>query len=95
MPTNVYSYKIANPATTRHGTATPSSPERRLARNDDGEGRTTNIDIIKLHFLELVMAREGRKEKAKNGQKRMVMHVPTSKTSRSLCLYTPECQMCW
>ena len=47
MPTNVHSYKIANPATTRHeystrhSPATPSSPKRRLPRNDDGKGRTT------------------------------------------------------
>ena len=47
MPTNVHSCKITNPATTRHeystrhSTVTPSSPKRRLPRNDDGEGRTT------------------------------------------------------
>ena len=51
----------------------------------------TIIDVIKRHFL--VTAPEGTKEKAENAQKRMVMHVPKQKTSRSSsidCIRVPD-----
>ena len=65
-------------------TVNPPPPPPPVYAPADGRETPTNIDIIKLQFLELVMARERRKEKAKSDQKRIVMRVATSKTSRSL-----------
>ena len=56
---------------------------------------STIIDIIKCHFLELVMAREGRKEMAETIKRYDYACSKVEDITQFGIVYAPQCLMCW